>query len=274
MTKVALQEKLDLCFCGQQTWQLLFHYDTPPIGETPFSLGDKKYQRNIMQCKNCGHCQAAHNLDLEKLYEGSYVSATYGNSLRQTYDRIMALPSEQSDNAGRVAQLTTWLGAGRGRRVLDVGSGLCVFLARMQTAGWQGTALDPDARAVRHAQEVVGIPAIKADWLAAEVESGQYDLVTFNKVLEHNVDLVPFLAKAASALAPGGHVYIEVPDGEAAAAAGSGREEFFVEHWHAFSPLSLLHLIRSAGFTVRKIERLREPSGKYTLRALAYVNLG
>ena len=69
-------------------------------------------------------------------------------------------------------------------------------------------------------------------------------------------------------MAEHGFVYIELPDGEAAAREeGFGREEFFVEHFHVFSVASIARLAEHAGFEARVIERLREPSSKYTLRA-------
>jgi hypothetical protein len=58
-----------------------------------------------------------------------------------------------------------------------------------------------------------------------------------------------------------------VPDGEAAAADGPGREEFFIEHWHAYSASSLALTAERAGFRLEELERLREPSTKFTLRA-------
>ena len=75
------------------------------------------------------------------------------------------------------------------------------------------------------------------------------------------------LARATEDLNDSGFVYVEVPDGEAAVQDGPGREEFFVEHWHVFSAASLALLASRAGFIVREIERIHEPSGKYTLRA-------
>jgi SAM-dependent methyltransferase len=153
--------------------------------------------------------------------------------------------------------------------VLDVGSGLCVFLHGMKAAGWRGTALDPDERAVAHAREVVGVDAICGDWMTAKIE-GRYDLITFNKVLEHVVDPVAMLARARQGLTPGGMVYLELPDGEAAApprGEGFGREEFFIEHHHVFSLASVSLLAEKAGFSAVTVERLREPSTKYTLRA-------
>jgi SAM-dependent methyltransferase len=141
-----------------------------------------------------------------------------------------------------------------------------VFLHRLKEAGWEGLALDNDPRLVQHAREVVGVKAVLGDFMEL-TDLGQFDLVTFNKVLEHVAEPVAMLAKSAANLRPGGFVYVEVPDGEAAARQGPEREEFFIEHHHIFSPASLTLLAERAGLGVKFLERLREPSTKYTLRA-------
>ena len=64
-----------------------------------------------------------------------------------------------------------------------------------------------------------------------------------------------------------GFVYIEVPDGESAVVEGPKREEFFIDRPHIFSLTSLSLLSTQADFSVKTIERICEPSGKYTLRA-------
>jgi hypothetical protein len=74
------------------------------------------------------------------------------------------------------------------------------------------------------------------------------------------------LRVARAFLTADGFVYVEVPD-VAATAGGPGREEFFIEHHHVFSPVSLALLAEGTGFDVQVIERLREPSTKYTLCA-------
>jgi SAM-dependent methyltransferase len=137
----------------------------------------------------------------------------------------------------------------------------------MKQVGWQGTALDPDERAARHAREVVGVEGLCGS-LPSASGLGRYDAITFNKVLEHVEDPIALLAHARPFLKDHGFVYIELPDGEAAAREeGFGREEFFVEHFHVFSTASIARLAERAGFQMTELERLREPSGKYTLRA-------
>jgi len=251
--------------CGGRADEAVFAYDAPPEGETAFDLRGRPYRREYVRCAGCGHLLSRHELDLSALYEGDYMDATYaGDRLRATYERIMALPPERSDNTQRVARIVAELG--ESGRVLDVGSGLGVFPARMREVGWSPTALDPDARAVAHAREVARVDAVQADFLTAD-GLGAFDLVTFNKVLEHVSDPVAMLGRAHAFLAEGGAVYVELPDGELAAREGPGREELFVEHLHVFSMASMCLLAARAGFAVHRAARLREPSDKLTLYA-------
>ncbi len=265
----------DLCFlCGSGSSSLIFRYTTPPPRETPFALSTPtSYYREVWRCRVCGHFRNRHRLGLEELYRGAYTRATYGaEGMREAFERIRGLPPQDSDNFHRVKRILQYFSARKWDHrpsVLDVGSGLCVFLNRMKEEGWQCTALDPDPRAVEHARRYVGVEALEGDFREVG-ELGSYDLIAFNKVLEHVEDPVGLLKKSHLHLCPGGVVYVEVPDGEAARWEGPGREEFFIEHYHVFSLASLGLLAARAGFRVQVIERVREPSGKYTLRAFLH----
>lgn len=255
---------LPRCLCDGEAFSTLFEYSSPPDGETRFAFSGGDYRRRVLRCETCGHMMSMHAMEPHALYEQDYVDATYGDGgILRAFERIVGLDPARSDNAGRVRRVVAF--AGGPGSVLDVGSGLCVFLHGMKAAGWDCTALDPDPRAVAHARETVGVRAVRGDFMTVE-GLGRYDAIAFNKVLEHVKDPVAMLARAAGHLKTGGFVYIELPDGEAAASDGPGREEFFIEHHHIFSERSLGVLLRRAGFEIRAVERLREPSGKYTLR--------
>lgn len=266
-------ERLDgdgpTCVCGGRAFAPRFTYTEPPAGETRFAWPGQ-YRRDVVACERCGHLLSLSALDPDALYAGDYVEATYGGDLRAAYDRVLALPPERSDNEGRVARVVELCRARLPERAapsaLDVGAGLCVFLARLAPHGFRCTALDPDPRAAAHARDVVGVEAVCADWRTAD-RLGRFDLVALNKVLEHVPDPIGFLAKAHEHLAPGGLVYVEVPDGPAAAAEGPHREELFVEHLHVFSTASLAICAARAGFSPVRLERLTEPSGKHTIWA-------
>jgi hypothetical protein len=261
------------CLCGNQCRELVFHYQASPAGETRFDLGGGAYERLVYRCGVCGHMVSVHDMDLGSLYQGGYLDSTYAGGLAEAFRRIRELPPHRSDNAGRVRRVMDWW-ARHGRppaagpaRLLDVGSGLAVFPAAMKEAGWECTVLDMDPRQAEHARSCVGVEA-HCGRLQDRPRLGSHHLVSYNKVLEHVEDPIGLLAAGAGHLARGGLVYLELPDGELAAADGPEREEFFLEHYHVFSLASLAVLAHRAGFACLEVERLREPSDKYTLRAL------
>ncbi|HYF02554.1 MAG TPA: methyltransferase domain-containing protein [Patescibacteria group bacterium] len=257
--------------CRENSFKKIFTYNAQPDGEIRFEFASKgEYFREILQCDFCQHCISVHQMDMSSLYSAEYVNATYGEAgLLKAFQKIMSLPPERSDNMGRVQRINEFARKflkNGSKSVLDVGSGLCVFLHRMKGHGWNCTALDPDERAANHAREVAGVDAICGDFFKISPDE-KFNAVTFNKVLEHVEDPIAMLKKAADNLLDGGFVYIEVPDAEEAMKEGNGREEFFIDHHHIFSMTSVSMLASKAGFRVVEMERLHEPSTKYTLRA-------
>ena len=94
------------------------------------------------------------------------------------------------------------------------------------------------------------------------IDQNNFSSPTLNKKL--NEDLSTLNLKS------GGLIYIELPDGETALEkSGPDREEFFVEHFDAYSRKSLKFLLNSVKFKILKIDQVCEPSGKFTLRAFA-----
>ncbi len=255
----------------------VFMYHAPPPREIGFQRPEgEPYYREVWQFELSNHYVSRHAMTVATGYDGAYVDATYSNEqgLAATFERIIALPPGKSDNLARVERLESFARAHfRTRepvRLLDVGSGLGVFPYAVKRMGWECTALDPDRRAVKHLRERVGVAAVCGDFMAVE-GLGAFDVISFNKVLEHVERPIEMLSRARELLAPGGFVYVELPDGEMAAREGPDREEFFVEHHHVFSFASIVILANRAGFAPICVERVREPSTKLTLRAFVVV---
>ncbi len=235
---------------------------------------DKAYQRQVVCCDVCGHFLSLHDMDEGNLYGDDYVTANYRDQqgIKEAFDRINSLPPEKSDNLGRAERVLAFAENYFAKdrfvqckpTILDVGSGLCVFLYRMQQRGWTGTAIDVDPRQIEHARSI-GVAAVQGSFTEI-AEADSYDAVAFNKVLEHFRDPVAMLAHSRKFLEPGGFTYVELPDGEIAQHDGPSREEFFIDHHHVFSAASLAILASRADYVLHSFERLREPSGKYTLR--------
>jgi len=251
-------------------------YKEKPKGETEFRLqGDSGYHREILYCKTCGHYRSVHGMDIPSLYESNYVDSTYGGleGIRKNYERIMTLDPKDSDNSGRVDRVIQF---SRNHfscppsptRLLDIGSGLGVFLGKiLQKTNWQCTALETDSRFANHTRENLGIETVTSDYLKLQWDR-EFDIISLNKVLEHIENPTEMLKKCTSNLAPNGFIYIELPDGESAASDQEGfqREEFFIEHHHAFSMTSMELLTQNSGLRSLNFESVREPSSKYTLR--------
>ncbi|MFV1852251.1 MAG: class I SAM-dependent methyltransferase [Thalassospira sp.] len=259
------------CICGGRALRKHFEYFEAPRGETAFNLKNKDYYRAYYCCEACGHFIGGHELDLSDLYSGDYVDATYGGvaGMKSWLEKILSLPQSQSDNAARVCRISdfaaTRFGEGHRCNVLDVGAGIGVFPAALKKNGWSVTAVEPDERTVKHLRDCVNVEAFCENLFdLSPTQIGYFDLVTFNKVLEHVEYPAELLLKSSEFLTDGGAIYVELPD-VAASTEGQGREEFFVEHHHVFSPASFCILGERAGLSLAQLMRLREPSNKFTL---------
>lgn len=263
--------------CGGTDLSVACEYRQPPKGEVAFvDAFEGGYRRSYFLCKGCGHFTADLEVDPRAFYIGNYVSGTYRDreGLRRNFERIRSLPSELSDNIGRVRHVAGFVRRycdqkNRALKLLDIGAGLGVFPAAMKEEGFVCTALDPDPAVVEHLKGVVGVTAV-GGVVEDVVGLGRFDVISLNKVLEHVNDPVKMLARCRTFLEGGGCVYIELPDGEGAREEGFHREEFFLEHLHVFTCASVRILAERAGFRVLAVEKLREPSGKYTLRMFVH----
>ena len=262
-----------ICICGSENLSLFHEYDSPPEGETSFDFCKINYNRSFLRCQRCGHFLADHGYHVDEFYSGNYADQTYGDKLKQTFNRIINLPPRKSDNYQRVSRIIDFFNkrikSNKNISVLDVGSGLCVFLYLLKKkTNWNCTALDPDPDQVKHAEQNCDIETFCTDFLKAD-KIGSYDLICFNKVLEHFVDPITTLSKANKFLNQNGYIYLELPDGESAMndTISFQREEFFIEHYHVFSYKSVTELVDRADFVPILIERIREPSSKYTIFA-------
>lgn len=257
-------------FCARKSFSTRFQYDFPPKDETKFDLKKQKYKRHFVSCDSCGHWFSVHQIDLTQLYTSEYNDSTYGNKISETFEKIISIPDEKSDNVGRIRRIEdfkkTKLPNVRNINLLDIGSGLGVFPYSVKKIGWNCTAIDPDKRSVEHMKKRIGIKTINGNFL--EVENlDKFNIITFNKVLEHVYKPETLLSRAKKHLYKDGFIYIEVPDAEEAAKEGKDREEFFIDHLHVFSKSSLNLMCKNEGFKNIKINRIKEPSNKFTLYA-------
>tara|TARA_B100000579_G_scaffold389661_1_gene363633 strand:- start:296 stop:1114 length:819 start_codon:yes stop_codon:yes gene_type:complete len=255
--------------CNEPNPILKFIYNKKPKLETNFNLNKEDYYREFYKCKNCEHMFSIMKMDFENIYTKLYTDSTYGKNIHKKFKEIINLPIHKSDNENRfkfIKNISENLLKKQNIKILDVGSGLGVFPWRAKKERWDVTALDPDKNNIKHIKENINIKTIQGDFLKTIITE-KYDIITFNKVLEHLKNPIEMLIKAKKNLKKKSFIYVEVPS-VVAAKKGKNREEFFIEHFHVFSRKSLQILSRKCKLNSLNFKTLIEPSGKYTLRGV------
>lgn len=253
------------CLCGSNQIITKFKYFKKPIKEKPFKIKNN-YKRFFYSCKNCNHMFAEHFFKVEKLYSKQYFELVYGSeeNLEKKFNFISNLPLIKSDNKNRANRIEEFFNFKK-QSVLDVGSGSGIFLFEMKKKKWKTLGFEKDPRYSNFCKKKLNL---KIHTKNLESINKKYDLITFNKVLEHILSPIKYLSKFRNKLKSKGYIYIEVPD-IFAAFKGKNRQEFGLEHFHVFSISSLDILIEKAGLKTIEINRIQDPSGKFTLYAFA-----
>jgi SAM-dependent methyltransferase len=98
-------------------------------------------------------------------------------------------------------------------RILDCGCGTGGFLAYLKEKGYaRALGIDPSPACVRAARQR-GAHCEEADAFSQDpAHRGRFDMIVLSHVLEHILDAERALKNLLTMLAPGGHIYIEVPD--------------------------------------------------------------
>lgn len=134
--------------------------------------------------------------------------------------------------------------------IVDIGCANGGMLAALRDLGYANLlGIDPSPDCVSNTTRLFGIPA-RQGWLGSlPPETTPASLVILSHVLEHVLDLADAIARVRTVLAPGGLVYVEVPDAsrydECLAAPF---QDFNTEHINHFSPAALANLFAAHGF--------------------------
>lgn len=124
-----------------------------------------------------------------------------------------------------------------GGRLLDVGCGSGVYLARLRALGWSVSGVEPDAEACRHARSVLGLDVHCGTLDDAPWPPASFDVVTLWHTFEHTMRPARTLAAAQALLKPGGLLMMEMPNWS------SAQRRIFGTNWfHLDLPRHRLHL--------------------------------
>ena len=257
-------------FC-KHDYKLVKKYNNKPKGESNFVLNGK-YARKYYKCLICDHHISDHKYDLKSLYSGDYISSTYGNfeGLKQRFEKINKLSPKKSDNFHRCSRIHSFFkNINRNFKTLDIGAGLGIFPKKLKNKKFKNIYLiETDNVNIKFLKDYLNFKnTFKSQSKLGELK---FDLITLNKVLEHIENPAIFLKKYLKNLKKNGFIYIEVPNVDAKHdKLGYNREEFFIEHHHVFSKTSLIMMLSKLNLKILKLEKIKEPSSKYTLFCFA-----
>jgi len=231
--------------CGANA-QMLVYPATASGTVTPdeFSCtsGALTHHDDIVQCVACGMVSSIPTLDPEGIRD------TYAEVVDEAY-----LGEEQ----GR-RELFDWvLGsmggyAVRGRRLLEVGSNIGLFLDVAGGRGWEAVGYEPSRWAVEQGRRRFGADLREGTLEQLDEPAESFDAVVMLDVLEHLVDPLDSLRRLRGLVAEDGLLTVSTVNlSSIHARLRKGRWPWFIRpHLHYFSPETLHAMLLAAGFDV------------------------
>ncbi len=209
----------------------------------------------ILVCPACG-CGGLANppsdAQLARYYEPSY----YG---RGTHKFLPVV--QQLFDAGKRTLARSVIAALEGRaapRVLDVGCGTGQLLVELERLGAHATGLERRGGAARAVQH--GLRILEADLGDHAITPGTLDAVVIWHVLEHLRDPAAAIRIASDLLAPGGVLFLAVPNAASWQARVFGRYWFHLDvprHLHFLTLEGLAHMLGASGLAVARTGTLQ-----------------
>ena len=222
---------------------------------------DEPCRIDFSACRACGHLQQWPPVSPQLMahhYRSFAAYEVFG-------DPAQLRSAAPSRHAKRFLSLVSDIGLAPGR-AYEVGCASGEMLNQFRNRGWAVSGCDPSPSAIAQAKTIFGIEADLGGEESAVIRQAGLDLILVCHVLEHLYDPPATLARFADALAPGGHLVLEVPCAIAPEALPPGW--FTFEHLHYYQPEILQRLLREAGFEVVEM-RIAMTDEHYPVIAIA-----
>ena len=208
----------------------------------------------IVECLDCGLVYANPRYDsgemlakYETVEDPLYVQEREGRVL--TFER-------------HLCPLEDIMPPGDGRRLLDVGCYVGVFVEIAARHGWDAWGVEPSHWAATQAQEA-GLQVVEGTMSTAGLDDASFDVITMWDVIEHVERPSAEVRDAQRLLKPGGILVVHTMDLDSPFARLMGRRwPWLMEmHIYYFTRRTLAQLLEQAGFHVISVQ----PQGRYQL---------
>ncbi len=200
----------------------------------------------IVRCDTCGLARSLHRDDFQtrqkiytQLQDPVYEQETENRQV--IFKRRVKAISEDIHQAGRL---------------LDVGCSTGLFAGEAAKTGWQVAGIDPAEWAVAIARQRVPAGRFFTNTIeTAEFSGLPFDVITLWDVLEHVDHPRDVLGRLTQWLAPGGHLYLNLPNIDSLIARGMRTHwpMLLREHLWYFSPQTITRLLQDYGYRINRI---------------------
>jgi SAM-dependent methyltransferase len=209
----------------------------PTTDQFGVALGD------IVRCTECGHMQ------LSPMPADAELESAYAEAASEDY---VDEEAGQRETARRTLSRIEAVRGGRRGRLLDLGCWVGFLLAEATAGGWEGVGVEPSAFAAAYARDRLGLDVRTEELFTAELPAGSFDAIVLGDVIEHLPDPAAALDRITTLLAPGGVLWMALPDAGSRLARAMGPRWWSVlpTHVQYFTRGSIATLLRRRGYEV------------------------
>jgi 2-polyprenyl-3-methyl-5-hydroxy-6-metoxy-1,4-benzoquinol methylase len=211
-----------------------------PIDEFTCTTQALARHDDILQCSRCGMISSRPTLAAGEIVD------SYAQVVDEAY---------LNEEEGR-RELFSWVAdamgayASRGRRLLEVGANVGLFLAVARDRGWDVRGIEPSKWAVEQGVERFGVPLRRSTVEELNEPAGSADVLVMLDVLEHLVDPLDALRRLRSVLDDEGLLVLSTVNvsGLHGRLRGERWPWFIRSHLHYFTPETLCAMLARAGY--------------------------
>jgi 2-polyprenyl-3-methyl-5-hydroxy-6-metoxy-1,4-benzoquinol methylase len=222
-------------------------------------------------CPTCGSGEARHELDKDHMqlvrcaacdlvyvtptFDESHYKRVYASAEYQDIVRDLGIQSHeyrvQRFGRERVQLMAEQLQTTAPPRYLDVGCSTGFVVEAARDAGWRASGVDLNPSAIEFGR-TRGLDVRTAALEDAGFEPGSFDAVSLFDVLEHLLDPLRTLRACVRLLAPGGIVFLYVPNYDSASRLLMGKDAHFIwptHHLNYYTPATIRDLMAREGLS-------------------------
>ena len=220
-------------------------------GQVSFPLYDARDYitetvHRVVRCQGCGLVRVS-PMPLPAQMSRFYPKFYYGDK-PFLYEKLDAL--------GRFRQIRPHVGVGS--RVLDVGCGRGLVLAKLKAIGCEVVGTELSAESSRYAREGLGIEIHLKNLVDCKFQSGSFDFIAMFHSLEHLHNPTSELREAHRLLKPDGHLLVEVPSFNSFFAKVFKKNWFHLDvprHLYHFEEETLIALLKKSELDVVSLKK-------------------